>query len=134
MTTLYDRMQKVQTTNPYFKKDVQKAAKANKFIGQGSLASSTHKYMLAAGDLANTGAYEQTDSVFVSVEGLRRGRVPLNLTELNLAISAKVTFVADNEYDRTRPYNQGERELVFQLKKNGYVEVQDGIWKHSSTI
>ena len=41
--SLFERMSKVQSTNPYFKKDLEKAKIATKFIGRGSSASSTNK-------------------------------------------------------------------------------------------
>lgn len=75
--TLHSRLASLKSTNPYFAKDLAKAARANKFIGRGSLLSSTHKYMVAAGDLANCGTYTHNDRVFISVEGARVGRVPL---------------------------------------------------------
>ncbi len=60
------------SARPYASKDLLKAKFATKFIGRGSLASSTNKYMLAAEDLANCGAYTAQDVVFVSAEGDRR--------------------------------------------------------------
>lgn len=130
MTTLFDRLSKINSTNPYFPKDLAKSKKANKFIGQGSAASSTNKYRVAAGDLANCGSYIPTDIVFVSVEGARMGRIDPDFEELDLAIQAGVTFVMDTEADRTRYYNTGERQVAFYLKKNGYQDENGkGIWK-----
>jgi hypothetical protein len=129
MTELYNRISKVQSTNPYFSKDLAKAKQANKFIGRGSLASSTHKYMVAAGDLANCGNYVSTDIIFVSAEGLRRGRLDVNFEELSKATLAGVTFVTDDEYNRTRPYNLGEREVAQFLTNARYYDTGKGIWK-----
>lgn len=120
-----------QSTNPYFSKDLVKAVKATKFIGRGSLASSTNRYMLAAGDLANCGEYQATDRVFVSVEGNRRNRIPLDLAEVNLAIEAGATIVADAVTSRNRPYNVGERELACHLVSAGYIENAPGVWTPS---
>lgn len=129
MTILYERIKTVQTTNPYFSKDLQKSAKANKFIGIGSAASSTNKYMVAAGDLANCGIYTSDDVVFVSSEGMRKGRVNPNFEELSKAVAARVTFVMDDEYNRSRSYNLGERQVAEFLQKSGYVDTGKGIWK-----
>lgn len=126
--TLYNRLRTVNSTNPYFEKDLNKAKKANKFIGQGSELSSTNKYMIAAGDLANTGKYSSEDIVFVSAEGLRKGRKHINFNELKIAIDANVTFVTDVVADRERPYNLGERQVAEYLEKNGYKDNGNGIW------
>lgn len=126
---LYERLKDIQTSNPYFSKDLKKAQKANKFIGQGSLASSTNKYMVAAGNLANTGKYDENDIVFISAEGLRKGRKNINTDELLIAIEANVKFVTDNITDRQRHYNLGEREVASFLEKHQYKDNGTGVWK-----
>lgn len=126
--TLYNRLKTVNSTNPYFEKDLNKAKKANKFIGQGSPLSSTSKYMIAAGDLANTGSYCSQDVVFVSAEGLRKGRKCVDFDELKIAADANVIFVTDTIADRERPYNLGERQVAEFLKNNGYKDNGDGVW------
>ena len=127
--TLFERMSKVQSTNPYFKKDLQKAKNATKFIGRGSSASSTNKYMIAAGELANCGEYTKEDIIFVSAEGMRGGRLSVDVDELAKAVAVNATFVTDDEYNRNRPYNLGEREVAKFLEKNGYKDISKGIWK-----
>jgi hypothetical protein len=127
--TLYQRISTVNSTNPFFHKDLAKSKNATKFIGQGSLSSSTYKYMVAAGDLANTGQYHSNDIVFISAEGNRSFRKDINIDEIQKAIDANVTFITDNLYDRNRPYNIGERQVAFFLKKNGYHDNDTGIWK-----
>lgn len=130
VNNLFEKMSEIKTTNPYFSKDVLKAKHATKFIGRGSAASSTNKYMLAAGKLANCGQYDSNDIIFVSVEGQRMGRMEPDFEELDLAINAKATFVMDNEADRSRPYNTGERQVAFYLKKHEYMDTNgNGIWK-----
>lgn len=129
MSFLYDRLKDIHTTNPYFSKDLEKAKKANKFIGQGSELSSTHKYATYAGELANCGKYDSTDIVFISAEGNRRNRKPINEEEILKAINAGVQFVTDNAYNRNRPYNLGEREVATLLENNGYQDKGSGIWK-----
>lgn len=129
MTTLHERIKTVETTNPYFAKDLKKAQISNKFIGRGSYVSSTNKYMVAAGDLANCGTYTSEDVVFISAEGARRGRMEPNFEELTKAAEAKVTFVTDDEYNRNRPYNVGERDIAKFLESKGYKDTGRGIWK-----
>lgn len=129
--TLFERISQVKTTNPYFTKDLAKSRNATKFIGRGSLASSTNKYMEAAKDLANTGSYVQEDVIFVSAEGMRRGREEIDFEEIQLAVDAGATFVTDNLSDRTRPYNMGERQVAAFLTKKGYIDNGKGIWKKS---
>lgn len=129
--SLYARMSAAlaESTNPYARKDLRKAKGASKFIGRGSPASSTNRYMHAAGDLANTGHYTAADTVFVSAEGARRGRIAADITELWTAAEAGVVFVTDNEYDRTRPYNVGEREVAALLLAWGYRDNDTGRWR-----
>lgn len=127
--TLFNRISQVQSTNPYFSKDLEKSRYATKFIGRGSSASSTNKYMVAAGDLANCGIYTYEDIIFVSAEGMRKGRIAVDLLELEKAVLAKATFVTDDSYNRNRPYNIGEREVADFLSKHGYKDTGKGIWK-----
>lgn len=127
--SFYERMKQIKTTNPFFSKDLAKAKNATKFIGRGSLASSTNKYREAAQELANSGFYTQDDIVFVSAEGMRRGREEVDFDEILKAVNAGVTFITDNVYDRTRPYNMGERQVAFFLKKHGYEDNDTGVWK-----
>ena len=114
--------------NKYTAKDQTKSDRANKFIGRGSANSSTEAYRQAWGDQANTGEYASSDTVFVSVEGSRRGRVSFDENEVLRAIQAGVTFITDNREDRNRPYNTGERELAEFLRRNGYEESAPGTW------
>ena len=107
-------------TSPYVGKDQRKANIATKFIGRGSPTSSTAQYAKDFGALANCGQYAKDDLVFVSVEGNRRGRIGLDTSEVDKAIAARATFVADNQYHRSRPYNVGEKELVSYLMQAGY--------------
>ena len=112
----------------YGLKDQAKSDKATCFIGRGSLNSSTHKYMLAWGELANKGSYTADDVVFVSVEGDRRGRLDPNYVEVQRALNAKATIVTDTPEHRARPYNSGERSMAEFLKLRGYYEPEPGIW------
>ena len=107
-------------TSPYVSKDQRKANIATKFIGRGSPASSTAQYAKDFGALANCGRYTKDDLVFVSVEGNRRGRMSLDTKEIDKGIAARVIFIADNQYNRSRPYNIGEQELMSYLMQAGY--------------
>lgn len=129
-STLFDRMSAALAgaTNPYARKDVQKARGATKFIGRGSPASSTNRYMIAAGDLANCGQYVAADVVFVSAEGARRGRIAIDQVELAKAAAAGATFVTDSIVDRNRAYNVGERDVAAFLRAHGYADRDTGRW------
>lgn len=111
---------KLPNTSPWHHKDQAKADICTKFIGRGSSRSSTAAYALAFGELANCGSYSEDDIIFVSVEGNRRNRVPLDASELQLAIDARASFITDNSYHRERTYNIGERELADLLIQAGY--------------
>ena len=116
-------------TSPYTAKDQAKSDKANKFIGRGSAASSTAAYAKAWGVRANSGAYEATDTVFVSVEGARTGRKVLDTEELQRALDAGATIITDDAANRGRSYNVGERTLAAYLKYHAYEEAAPGEWK-----
>lgn len=122
--TLFERMSKAlaHVEHPYLTKDLEKARAANKFIGRGSRNSSTHRYMVAAGSYANTGAYTATDVVFISAEGARAGRIAPDMVEIKRAIDAGATLVTDGHADRERRYNEGERAVAQFLLQNGYAD------------
>jgi len=111
-------------TSPYTAKDQAKADVATCFIGRGSPASSTEAYRKAFAEhnLANKGSYRADDIVFVSVEGARSSRKPLNAVEVRKAAEAGAHFVADNPGNRNRPSHIGERELAALRVSLGYVE------------
>jgi len=105
----------------YQLKDMQKFSNCNKLITRGALGSSSHKYraMEDKWDI-NTGHYNESDIVGISVNGNRPNRVKFDEAELLLAIEEGVTFVTDTEFDRSRPYNIGEREIAEFLTKYRY--------------
>jgi len=115
-------------TSPYAVKDQAKSDKATKFIGRGSLRSSTNAYAEAWGDRANTGVYTSSDKIFVSAEGARSGRKTFDKAELNKAISAGAILLTDDLANRQRAYNSGEREVADYLTEHGYVETKAGEW------
>lgn len=115
-------------TSPYTAKDQAKADKATKFIGRGSAASSTNAYAKAFGDRANSGVYTADDTVFVSAEGNRSGRVAPDPKEIKRAMDAGATILTDNVANRQRSYNVGEREVASFLAANGYTEKSPGVW------
>ena len=124
---------KLPQTSPYVAKDQAKSDKATKFIGRGSVRSSTAAYAAAWGNRANTGTYTADDVVFVSAEGNRGGRIAPNWAEIKRALDAGATIVTDVEAARARPYNVGEREVAAFLAKNGYMESSPGTWTKGTT-
>lgn len=126
---LHARISQVQSTNPYFSKDLRKARAANKFIGRGSSASSTEKYRIAAAELGNCGTYTSTDVVFISAEGARGSRIGIDTAEILRAVAAGATLITDDAANRNRGYNVGEREVAALLINNNYTEVSPGVWK-----
>lgn len=114
---------------PYTAKDQAKSDLANKFIGEGSERSSTNAYRKAWGPLANCGSYTKEDTIFISAEGNRSGRISPNLHEITLATKAGATIITDIPADRNRAYNIGEQSVARFLKIQGYQEVSPGIWK-----
>lgn len=119
---------KLSGKTPFTPKDQAKADRATKFIGRGSERSSTAQYAKDFGALANTGSYTAADTVFVSAEGARAGRVEPNFAEIDRAVAAGATIITDNAENRAREYNVGERQVAAHLAKKGYVETSPGTW------
>ena len=121
----------------YNDKDKVKFAKCNKLISRGAVGSSSHKYMLGQildieKSSINCGEYNEEDIVGVSVNGNRKGRITFDSDEVYKAIDAGSTIITDNEYDRNRPFNIGERELARFLAswKYGFFDhPKGGVWK-----
>lgn len=113
-------------------KDQAKSDKATKFIGFGAKGSSTDAYRKAWGNRANSGQYTNQDTVFVSVNGKRAGRVPIHdstfKNELQKAVDAGAKIIADTKAHRERSFNIGEQELASWLQSVGYQELTDGQW------
>jgi hypothetical protein len=119
----------LKSNSLYVRKDQAKSDRANKFIGKGCPHSSTESYRLSWGALANCGEYVSTDTVFISVNGMRAYAVPPQYAEIGLAIKARATLITDIPSDRSRSYNVGERKVTQFLENNDYVEVAPGTWK-----
>jgi len=115
-------------TGPYIQKDQKKSDMANCFIGRGSERSSTNRYRLAWGELANKGTYTPDDVAFVSAEGNRSGRIPAFLGEVRRACEGGAVIITDVPYDRERSYNIGEREVARHLEFCEYYEASPGMW------
>ena len=119
---------KLSGKTPFTPKDQAKADRATKFIGRGSERSSTAQYAKDFGALANTGSYTAADTVFVSAEGARAGRVEPDFAEIDRAVAAGATIITDNAENRAREYNVGERQVAAYLAKKGYTETSPGTW------
>ena len=128
---------------PYAAKDQRKLDLATHYVACGSSASSSRKYWdqlcgrdrpcVVDIDRVGRTKYEADTALYVSVEGNRRGRV--SYTSSTQAWQAVERFlgqgnvvIADNEYDRRRPYNVGERELLEHLLSLDAVEFKPGMW------
>ncbi len=119
---------KLSGKTPFTPKDQAKADRATKFIGRGSERSSTALYAKDFGALANTGSYTTADTVFVSAEGVRAGRLDPDFKEIDKAIAARATIITDNATSRDRDHNIGERQVAAHLLRSGYVERAPGEW------
>lgn len=124
----------LRNTGYYGQKDQAKSDKATCFIGVGSPASSTNRYRIAWGALANKGNYTSSDIVFVSAEGQRHGRLNPPWKELELAIKAKAHFITDDRANAARPYNVGERQVARYLMLADYYEHPPGYWRPRTSI
>ena len=108
--------------NQYSIKDQAKANNATKFIGRGSINSSTRKYARAFAELANCTEYSPEDKVFISAEGKRPRRMVIDSELIYAAAMRNVQFITDIPYHRERDYNIGEREVAALLESIGYTE------------
>ena len=125
-------MPKLTIRNSFGYKDQMKADISNKFIGRGSAASSTNQYAKDYGDKANTGNYLSTDTVFISAEGNRTGRLLPDGVEITKACNAGATLITDNPSNRNRQYNVGERFVADLLIKQGceeFIHTNYSTWK-----
>ena len=117
----------------YENKDMVKFAGCNKLITRGAVGSSSHKYMFMNNKWdINTGDYTCDDIVGVSVNGNRANRLSFDSDEVYLAIEAGATIITDNNANRYRSFNVGERELAKFLIDWGYGykdHPKGGIWK-----
>lgn len=122
-----------------------KASLASKYIGfgEGITGSSTEAYRKEVGEkYANTGNYNDSDVVFVSVVGKRGGvekyqpNIDKTIQEVKKALDAGATLLTDNkEYTNKSTYNVGEQQLKSYLESRGisYKEITVdgqtiGIW------
>ncbi|MCK5849042.1 MAG: hypothetical protein KAH01_07605 [Caldisericia bacterium] len=118
--------------NTHIKKDITKINKATKFIGTGKKDTSTKAYFDLFNDygLANQSEYDNTDTVFVSVNGGSYGITPVALNNdgenvlvngyehIEQAIESGATIILDNKYNRERSYNKtGELALFKYLSE-----------------
>ncbi len=117
----------------YQDKDAIKFAACNKLITRGAVGSSSHKYMFEHYKWEiNPGQYTCDDIVGVSVNGNRKDRISFDSNEVYKAIEAGATIITDNNANRYRAYNVGERELAEFLIDWGYGyhdHPKGGIWK-----
>lgn len=131
---------------PYVAKDQRKLELASHYVYCGSAASSSRKYwdQLFAHEAGNTvdigrAIFNVDHALYVSVEGARRGRYAYNPSSnawqaVDRFLSLGCVVIADNEYDRRRPYNVGERELEAHLISRNAVEFKPGMWHVRPTL
>ena len=118
-------------------KDQLKANKATVFIGAGVEGSATAQYAKdakAAKIPVNPDTITADDVVFISANGVRKGRVAPNTDRIDIAIAAGATIITDTETHRNkvvggRAFNIGEQEVADHLNNQGYKEDNGtGVW------
>lgn len=123
---------KSKRKSPYFRKDIIKFANVNKLIAFGAPNTSSRAYAETVDQrMLNTYIYKQSDVVGVTINGGNKSQLDFrNVSkELQKAINANSTIVADKPNDRIRSYNSGERLVAEMLLKNNYKEIKPGVWK-----
>ena len=119
----------------YTAKDAAKAIISSKYIGHGSPDSSTNAYAEAIGPPnSNCGIYGPLDTVWISAEGNRRGRIEPDFAEIGRACAARAWIITDNPFHRARSYDVGERQVAAFLIENGYFETRPGCWTHPDRL
>lgn len=127
-----------------------KASIATKYLGyaEGIEGSSTALYAKQAGKYANTGSYNSSDVVFVSIGGkrgneiIRKQQQDRTIKEAIQAIESGATLITDNKsYVESSSYNEGEKRLAKNLEAKGYtyseVTVDNivlGVWNKPITF
>jgi len=130
------------------KKAASKASVATKYIGfgEGIENSSTESYRKQAGKYANTGNYNASDVVFVSIGGkrgdadVRKAQQDKTIQEALKAIEAGATLITDDKnYTSASSYNEGEKRLSEVLTSKGYNYSEQtidgnllGLWRKAS--
>lgn len=119
-------MVKLPISSHYSYKDQSKANVANKYIGLGAPGSATDKYRICYGQNANCSVYSPNDTVFISINGRRRGAIKVEAIKnyIELAAAQNVKFVTDNKINRYRDYNSGERDVEELLLSLNYKEIE----------
>jgi len=122
----------------YIEKDIKKFSICNKLISRGTSGSSSDlytkgMYLNIPKENINCRDYNKNDIVGISVNGNRPNRISFDKELVDLAIKAGSTIVIDNQKNRLRQYNVGEREIEKYLIKNNYECVEDdevrSIWR-----
>lgn len=121
-------------------KDAKKFSDITKLVAFATTGS-TAKYATENPLITNTGVYIDSDIVGVSLNGISKdpSRDGYNkaIAELNKAIKAGATIVADTKQDRERAYNKAtEGELAKYLVTQGYVESVpgNGVWNPTVNV
>jgi hypothetical protein len=112
----------------YLRKDQTKFSKCTHFLGIGSERSSSYKYqntdLLGLNLNRDLTTLDSNSVLGISVEGNRTNRVKISMKILKPITDTKCIIILDNEYNRNRSYNIGEREVASLLRSLGYDEEQ----------
>ncbi len=112
----------------YLAKDQTKFKVCTHFLGIGSNISSSYKYqhtdLLGLNLNRDLSTLDSNSVLGISIEGNRSNREKISIEILEPIVATQCIIVLDNEYNRNRSYNIGEREIAAMLRNLGYVEEQ----------
>ena len=126
-------------SNPYSLKDQQKFLQCTHLIGSGVEGSSSASYLHNPKQLhdqlsTNLRTVTKYSIIGITVNGNRPNRYPIPKAVIEHFAKQCVAFVTDNDYNRNRPYNIGEREVAELLYRLGYTPTEQyhsTIWRKS---
>ena len=109
----------------YTNKDKKKFENCTHLITRGAPNSSSERYRIDGHNIfnpfikINDDDFDDKSVVGVSVNGRRKNRLSFDKDLVKKAIDAQSWIVCDNEFNRNRDFNIGERELYDFLIKYG---------------
>ncbi len=121
----------------YYEKDKEKFKYCDMLITNGVIGSSSYKYIkdtnIAPKAKRNLKIYNKNNIVGVSVNGKRANRMSFNKVLVKAAVTAGAKIVTDNEKNRNRFFNIGERELATFLEDLNCIEYYEdkvrSVWR-----
>lgn len=118
------------TVNSQRYRDAQTFKSITKFIAKGQAGTLSQVYSEALAPITNTGEYDSSDVVGISIQFASNYRKhSMDLEEILLAMRARAVLVTEMAYVREHNDNPAQREVVNFITRMGYRETnRSGYW------